>query len=102
MAAHTSDHNFNFQLPSLTYVDAKWEEPNLRAAPQARDTAAYTGFFARMIAQFQAWRRDRQSMAEFASMSDYELSDIGLSRADMHRVFDPALNQDLQARGNYV
>jgi uncharacterized protein YjiS (DUF1127 family) len=32
-------------------------------------------------------------------MSDHELMDIGISRSDLSRVFDPSLNQDLRARG---
>ena len=31
-------------------------------------------------------------------MSDRELADIGLSRADVHRVFDDAYNRDLRDR----
>ena len=31
-------------------------------------------------------------------MSDRELADIGLSRADVHRVFDRSYNQDLRDR----
>ena len=99
MSAHTANQNFNFQLPSLSYIDAKWEEPNLRAAAQSRDVAPKAGFVARVAARYQAWKRERQAMAEFASMTDYELADIGLSRSDAHRVFDSALNQDLQFRG---
>jgi uncharacterized protein YjiS (DUF1127 family) len=32
-------------------------------------------------------------------MTDYELSDIGLSRGDLPRVFQPAFNEDLRNRG---
>src|SRR3954452_22403590 len=102
MSGHTANQNFNFQLPSLSYIDAKWEEPNLRAPAQTMDAASKTGMFARLMARYRAWQRDRQGMAEFASMSDYELADIGLSRSDVHRVFDPTLSEDLQFRGRSV
>jgi len=46
-----------------------------------------------------AWRRDRQAAAELASMSDHELMDIGISRSDLSRAFDPAYNGDLVHRG---
>jgi uncharacterized protein YjiS (DUF1127 family) len=98
MAARTANQTFNFQLPSLSYIDAKWEEPNLIARPEAlRDTK--TGYLSRLMARYRDWRRTQQAMAEFSGMSDYELADLGLSRADVYRVFDPALNQDLQTRG---
>ena len=32
-------------------------------------------------------------------MSDFELADMGLSRSDLSRVFEPAVNQDLFHRG---
>jgi uncharacterized protein YjiS (DUF1127 family) len=97
MSAHIANQNFHFQLPSLSYIDARWEEPNLRTA--ADDIAPKPGPVARLVARLRAWQRDRQAMADFASMTDYELADIGLSRSDMHRVFNPALNADLRFRG---
>jgi uncharacterized protein YjiS (DUF1127 family) len=98
MTAHTANQTFNFQLPSLSYIDAKWEEPDLVAAPETVREAK-TGLLARLTARYRDWRRTQQAMAEFAGMSDYELADLGLSRADAYRVFDPALNQDLRQRG---
>jgi uncharacterized protein YjiS (DUF1127 family) len=100
MAAHTANQNFSFQLPSLSYVDAKWEEPNLHTPVQAAARGASpTGMLARLFARYRDWQRARQAMAEFSGMSDYELADIGLSRSDVHRVFDPSLCQDLEFRG---
>jgi len=99
MSAHTADQKLNFQLPSLSYIDAKWEEPNLRAAAATAAPVRKTGLLARLIEAYRARQRDRQAMNEFAAMSDYELADMGLSRSDTHRVFDPALNQDLRERG---
>jgi len=102
MSAQTANQNFNFQLPSLSYIDAKWEEPNLRAPAQTTDPTARSGLFAQLIAGYRAWQRERQAMTEFSAMTDYELADIGLSRADVHRVFDPTLSEDLQYRGPSV
>jgi uncharacterized protein YjiS (DUF1127 family) len=62
-----------------------------------------TGLAAWLAAQvttFQAWRRDREAAAELAAMSNHELMDIGLSRSDLSRVFDPAFNEDLRMRGS--
>jgi len=100
MSAHTANSQFSFKLPSLTYVDAKREEPNLlapTAAPPRKTGLA--GWLAARVAAFQAWRRDQEAAAELAAMSNHELADIGLSRSDLSRVFDPAFNEDLRARG---
>jgi uncharacterized protein YjiS (DUF1127 family) len=41
---------------------------------------------------FNNWRKYRQTVAELGRMSSRELSDIGISRADIHSV----------ARGSYA
>jgi uncharacterized protein YjiS (DUF1127 family) len=102
MSVHTADSKLSFQLPSMSYIDAKWEEPNL-GAPAATLSAVRKGglaaWLSRQVAAFVAWRRDSEAAGELSAMSDRELLDIGLSRADVGRVFDPAFNEDLRRRG---
>jgi|BEDMetMinimDraft_2_1075160.scaffolds.fasta_scaffold09105_2 uncharacterized protein YjiS (DUF1127 family) len=52
--------------------------------------------FARIGSTFLKWAERvresserRRTLAELAALSDYELADIGLSRADLPRLFDP-------------
>jgi uncharacterized protein YjiS (DUF1127 family) len=102
MSAHTADSQFAFKLPSLSYIDAKWEEPNLRAPAATAGSVRKGGLAAwlsRQVSAFVAWRRDSEAAGELSAMSDRELLDIGLSRADVGRVFKPALNEDLRQRG---
>jgi uncharacterized protein YjiS (DUF1127 family) len=102
MSAHTANTQFSFELPSMSYIDAKWEEPNLRtpaAAPSVVRKGGLAAWLSRRLAAFQAWNLDRQASAELLSMTDRELMDIGLSRSDVPRVFAPAFNADLQQRG---
>jgi len=104
MSAQTADSQFTFVLPTLSYIDAKWEEPNLRApiaVPGKVRKSGLAAWLSRQVSAFVAWRRDRQAVAELSSMTDHELMDIGVSRSDLTRVFDPAINQDLQLRGTY-
>lgn len=97
MAVHTAD---SFHLPSLSYIDAKWEEPNLRVGAVATEAKhGFTAWLARQVAAFVAARREAAAMAELSSMSDRELADIGMTRADVGRVFDMENNQDLRMRG---
>ena len=105
MSIHTAKPQLSFQLPSLSYIDAKWEEPALHAPTVPVEPARRGGLAAwlsRHLASFVAWRRDRAAEAELASMSDRELMDIGISRSDLPRLFDDALNQDLRHRGTYA
>ncbi len=55
----------------------------------------YTGPVAKpgLIARVTMWLADqprrRAVLNELRSLTDHELADIGLARADLHRVFDP-------------
>lgn len=99
MSAHTAGSDLSFQLPKLSYVDAKWEEPNLVAAPVRARKPGLAAWMSRQIAAFVAWRQERDALAELSAMSAHELQDIGLTRADLSRVFQPALCDDLRQRG---
>ncbi|MDO5657645.1 MAG: DUF1127 domain-containing protein [Paracoccus sp. (in: a-proteobacteria)] len=48
------------------------------------NTPAATGFFARMAQALHKWRRVRETRRELDRLSDRELDDIGISRADIH------------------
>lgn len=101
MSAHTADSQFSFQLPSLSYIDAKWEEPSLRApaaAPRTIRSPGLAAWLSRRVATIVTSYRNSQAAAELAAMSDYELADIGLTRSDLFRVFQPGFNQDLGQR----
>ena len=105
MSVHIANSELSFHLPSLSYVDAKWEEPNLRSAADAPHAVREGGpiaWLSRQIASFAAWRSERQAAAELAAMSDHELMDIGVSRSDVSRVFDRNANLDLRQRGFYA
>ncbi len=105
MSVHTADSQFTFRLPSLSYIDAEWEEPNLRtpvASTQPMRRSGVSGWLFQRLDATLARRRERQAAAELALMSDHELMDIGLSRSDIPRAFDPTSNQDLRRRGTYA
>jgi uncharacterized protein YjiS (DUF1127 family) len=55
-------------------------------------------WFAAIATAFSAWRQRQAVLQEMQLMTDRELSDIGLSRADLGRVFEPAFATD-HARG---
>jgi uncharacterized protein YjiS (DUF1127 family) len=104
MSAQTANSQLAFRLPSLSYVDAEWEEVDprvLSASAQGARKTGLTGWWSRQVAAFVAWHRNNEAARELAAMSDRQLTDIGLSRSDLTRVFDPAYNQDLGQRGRY-
>ena len=62
------------------------------ALPGADRAIAETrpGLLSRLGAVFGAWLQRRAVLAELRGLSDRDLTDIGLNRADLPRVFDPA------------
>lgn len=103
MSAQTADSQFSLRLPSLSYINADWEEPNLRmpaTAPRPVSKTGLAAWLSRQVAGLLAWRRNNEIASELAAMSDRELTDIGISRCDLPRVFDPAFGQDLGQRGS--
>ena len=88
----------------MSYIDAKWEEPELRQAAAAPAAVPVRGGFAEWlagrIAALRTWYQEQETAAELFSMTDRELHDIGLTRSDLDRMFDPAVNEDLRQRGN--
>ncbi|HQT77941.1 MAG: hypothetical protein B7Z80_11565 [Rhodospirillales bacterium 20-64-7] len=105
MNAQTPNSQLSYQLPSMSYIDASWEEPTLRATPANARSANKHGFanwLAARIAAFRSWRQEQRARTELHAMTDRELLDIGVSRADFGRMFSDAHNQDLRARGTAV
>ena len=94
MSVHTADSQFSFQLPSMSYIDAKWEEPNLRTpvvAPRLARKDGLAAWLSHQLSALVAWRRNREAAAELSSMSDYELMDIGLSSGGCGPCVQPEL-----------
>lgn len=93
MTAQFTKDQLAFSLGDLSYVDASYDEqiPASRA-PQKHSIFAW----------LHEWHQRRQVAAELALMSDRELADIGLSRADLSRVFDPGFAADYARCRDYI
>jgi uncharacterized protein YjiS (DUF1127 family) len=88
-----------FELPSLSYIDTRWEEPVVQPiAPPIRERG-FASWIASRVAAYRTWRANARALTELSYMSDRELSDVGLNRGDFPRMFDERFNQDLVSRG---
>jgi len=94
MTAPITKDQLAFSLGNLSYIDANYDEQPA-AAPLAAPKHS-------VFAWLRQWRQRRQVVAELALMSDRELSDIGLSRADLSRVFDPVFAVDHGRGRDYI
>jgi uncharacterized protein YjiS (DUF1127 family) len=88
-----------FELPPLSYIDTRWEEPVARPATTPVRKHGFASWVAARVLTLRTWRENARALAELSAMSDRELIDVGLTRGDLHRVFDHRLNQDLLDRG---
>ncbi len=98
MTASFDKTQMSFELPKLSYVDASWEERTITEAEQAEKPSRFANWLAGRIAAFRAWRERDAAMSELAMMTDRELSDIGLTRHDVGRVFTPEFHEDMAGR----
>jgi uncharacterized protein YjiS (DUF1127 family) len=101
MNAPTAKGQFGFSLGNLTYIDSGYDgEAPLLIVGERKD--GVDGWFSRRLNKFVEWRRRCAVMREMAMMTDHELSDIGLSRADVARVFDPTFAAERARSRNYI
>ena len=97
MNAPTVDDQFGFSLGDLTYIDLTYDDEAASTIVRVH-THRFAHWFSRLLPNVAEWQRRRAVMQEMAMMTDRELSDIGLSRADLARIFDPSLRRQSRAR----
>lgn len=78
---------FTYSLGSASYVDYSYDEPP--AIDVKTPSHGIRHLLSHVAETFSAWRRRQAVLQEMAMLSDRELADIGLTRADLPRVFDP-------------
>jgi uncharacterized protein YjiS (DUF1127 family) len=101
MSAPIAKTDFVFRLAtSQTYIDQDYDPtPAAATQPAPRGLLRLIGDGLAFAAQgVKAWANKQDTLAEMETMSDRELSDIGLSRGDLPRVFDTDFVVD-HARG---
>ena len=88
MSAPTANDPFSFSLGQLSYIGPSYEDEFNRLHPGYRQPEPRMG--ARTSGQIRRVGAPAPVMQEMAMMTDRELSDIGLTRSDITRVFGPA------------
>ena len=101
MSAPLTKSQMAFELPHLSYIDTRWEEPEVLPAVEPVREHGFASWVAAWVRGFRTWRQNARALTELSGMTDRELLDVGLTRGDFRRVFDNRYNRDLLAR-NYV
>jgi uncharacterized protein YjiS (DUF1127 family) len=102
MSAPMTKSQMAFELPPLSYIDTRWEEPAVQPIVQPVRKRGFASWIAARFSAFLAWREQARARAELGRMSDRELFDLGLNRGDVDRIFDNRFNQDLWSRGRSI
>jgi uncharacterized protein YjiS (DUF1127 family) len=96
MTAQFTKDQFNYSLGDTSYVDYSYDEPPARVV--VVPSLGIGKWLSRFMAAIAGWHRQQAVMREMETLTDRELADIGLTRADLPRVFDPGFAAD-HARG---
>jgi uncharacterized protein YjiS (DUF1127 family) len=99
MSAPIANNHFDFSLGDLSYINSAYDEPYAPAKPLDHRISAWVG---QLVSMFREWRRRRAVIQEMSLMTDRELSDIGLTRSDLARVFDPAFAATRDGGDEYI
>ena len=91
---------YAFSLGNLSYIGPAYEEVQ---TPVVKPRAGSFGrALHRIVLAVTGWRRRQVILREMQLMTDRELADVGLSRSDLSRVFDPAFAADHPRGRDYV
>jgi uncharacterized protein YjiS (DUF1127 family) len=97
MSAPLAKTDLIFKLStSQSYIDGSYDPtPYAGTQPAPRGLLRQIGDGLASLAQgIRNWADRQATLSEMGLMSDRELSDIGLTRADVPRVFDPSFVAD--------
>lgn len=98
MAASINKTAFEFKLPATASYCSTWADADYEPVPPHREPGPLARVAASVRRSVAAYRQRRRVMNELAEMSDRELADLGISRYDIPRVFDPAFAREYAER----
>jgi uncharacterized protein YjiS (DUF1127 family) len=100
MTAQITKDQFNHSLGNVSYVDYSVDEPPARVIEIP--TLGIGKFLHRMLTAVADWRRRQTVIREMEMLTDRDLADIGLTRSDLPRVFDPEFAADHAHGRDYI
>ena len=90
MSAPMTKDQFSFSLGNQSYIGPDFDD----APTYGNAIERGRSLLGRLVGFFVEWRRHQVVLQEMEMMTDRELADIGLARADLPRVFDPEFAAD--------
>jgi uncharacterized protein YjiS (DUF1127 family) len=98
MNASINKNDFAFKLPEMLSYHSTWEDADYEPALPRRRHSVLVRLASAPVRWATAYAERRRVINELAQMSDRELADLGISRFDIPRVFDPAFAAERAGR----
>ncbi len=98
MNASMNKNTFAFKLPEMLSYHSTWDDADYEPALPRRRPSWVVRLAAAPVRWASAYAERRRVMNELMQMSDRDLADLGISRHDIPRVFDPKFAAEHAAR----
>ena len=99
MSAPIAKTELSFKLPESLSYHTTWDDADCEPVLPARRRGLLARLAGAVVARYAAWNARRLALEELTGMTDRELADIGLSRADIPRVSEQDFADEHAARG---
>ncbi len=99
MSAPIAKTELSFKLPESLSYHTTWDDADYEPVLPARRRGLLARLASAVTERFAAWNARRVAIEELAGMTDRELADIGLSRADIPRVTEKNFADEHASRG---
>jgi uncharacterized protein YjiS (DUF1127 family) len=94
MNASSHMNEFRFKLPEMQSYHRTWVDADYELVVPARRESWLARAAANVKVRWNRMKERRRVIRELEAMSDRELTDLGISRYDIPRVFDPKFAEE--------
>lgn len=98
MNAHSTKNEFRFKLPEMLSYHSTWDDADYEPVLPARRESWLVRAAVAVKDRLNRMMERQRVIRELEAMSDRDLADLGLSRYDIPRVFDPEFARERALR----
>jgi uncharacterized protein YjiS (DUF1127 family) len=99
MSAPIAKTELSFKLPESLSYHTTWDDADYEPVLPSRRQGLFARLARGVARSYAAWNARRVAVEELTGMTDRELADIGLSRADIPRVSEQEFAEEHASRG---
>lgn len=99
MSAPINKYEFDFKLPPMSSYHSTWDDADYEPAQSSPREGRLHHLMAAPWRVITELARRHRAMNELARLGDRELSDLGITRSDIPRIFDADFAAEHASRG---